>query len=505
MTATGHVFILHGKIEHLVHDAAIIPVDRGLNLESHWHSLLHQPTAPTTWDKGWGRISGSPYWLVEVGDGDYGAVETRLRRALEDIQTHVANRSIEPSFGRPLPLIALPVLGIGAGGHAHERGRTIRTLATLLTESAPKLGFDIALVTPDSSVYAAAQFARRTLKSSVPQDVEDEAIRIASLARSGDLALFLGAGTSIPAGLKSWHELLAALLEQLEERRGQALVALPDLKNLAAVDQAELIERLDRKGFQCRVAELTNRAERPSLLHVLTVGLDVHEIVTTNYDLLYEQAARAAGHEVRAVLPWGSAGGASRWILKLHGDVKHRDKIVLTRRHMVRFDAANRPSGAMLQSLFLTRHMLFLGTSFTDDNLIRLAHEVQAYREDHAPGSLGSPPPDYVSEPFGTVLDVSGDSVRAKLWGDEFRWVHHDSDEVPSTRAVELLLDRVGMHASEDSSWLLDPRFAGLLSDGDQKIAELARNLFEALPASDHDAWGPLRSRLADFGARPSR
>ena len=69
-------------------------------------------------------------------------------------------------------------------------------------------------------------------------------------------------------------------------------------------------------------------------------------MVTTNYDLLYEKAVHGTGREIASVMPWNSAHGAERWILKLHGDIDHVKQIVPTRRHMVRYDAANRPSAA---------------------------------------------------------------------------------------------------------------------------------------------------------------
>src|SRR5699024_10540469 len=143
--------------------------------------------------------------------------------------------------------------------------------------------------------------------------------------------------------------------------RQSALVTEKAMSSLSATDQAELIERLDADGFQERVVKQTSAAERPSLLHALSVGLDAKEDVTTNYDDLYEQAAKEERSKVTAIMPWASATGAARWILKLHGDIHHSKSIVLTRRHMVRFDATNRPSAAVLQTLFLTRHLLFIG------------------------------------------------------------------------------------------------------------------------------------------------
>src|SRR5699024_3388930 len=126
---------------------------------------------------------------------------------------------------------------------------------------------------------------------------------------------------SIPAGLVSWPQLIRNLAKAVTTEDRSALVTEEAMSGLSATDQAELIERLDRAGFQERVREQASAAERPSLLHALSVGLDVKEVVTTNYDDLYEQAAEAVSRRVTAIMPWASASGAERWILKLHGDI----------------------------------------------------------------------------------------------------------------------------------------------------------------------------------------
>lgn len=489
MSPPPHVFVVHGKTELLTHDAVIVPVDRALRFEEHWRELLGDwPSAPATWDEGWGRVGQRNIWLVEVGDLDYEAVLRRLKLALKDASGTLASSDRSVEGGREVPLVALPVLGIGAGGHEREQGKSIKDLMASLLALAPELGVDLALVTPEPSVYAAAQFARRRADNAeLPDDLENAAQRLSKLALNGELALFLGAGVSIPAGLVSWNALIKNLAGAITADDSSTLVSEEAMRWLSATDQAELIERLDRDGFQARVVEQTSAAKRPSLLHALTAGLDVKEVVTTNYDDLYETAVRAARREVEAIMPWASASGAPRWILKLHGDIHHPTSIVLTRRHMVRFDAANRPSAAILQSLFLTRHLLFIGTSFTDDNVIRLAHEVQAYREEHDGRSID----DSNWAAFGTVLDTDGDKVRARLWDDELTWVHHSDETMSGRRAVELLLDRVAQLASRDATWLLDPRFAGLLDEPDRDIAKQAADLYEHLPPGDN-AWAPF-------------
>lgn len=482
----GHVFVVHGRIEQLTHDAAIVPVDKSLVFEEYWKPLLGSswPSAPATWSAGWGRVGDTSNWLIEVGDGDYERVLDRLALVVADAAANCWTGR------RELPLIALPVLGVGGGGHDHERGKVIKKLLEALTQLAREHQVDIGLVTPDRSVYGAAQYVRRR---EVGGNMRPELERLVVHAREGQLALFLGAGVSIPAGLPSWNGLIAGLARETEDLNDEWL------KHLGPTDQAELIQTYDKKGFAKRVrTSVKASGTRPSLVHALLAGFDVGEVVTTNYDVLYERAVRATGGRISRVLPWSLDVADGPWVLKLHGDVRHPKSIVLTRRHMVMFDAANRPSASLLQSLFLTKHVLFVGVSFTDDNLIRLVHEVEEYRERNRRKKSPDAPP------FATVIDASeeADAGRAGLWRGRLDWL--DSRRtmgVNSFRAQDILLDQVGMYASSDSSWLLDPRFAGMLDARDQQLAELARQLREQLPAGS-ETWSPLTEVLEQLGAR---
>lgn len=482
----GHLFMVHGRIEDLTHDAAIVPVDEFLSFNRIWGPLLGEtwPSAPATWAQGWGRVEDGSYWLVQVGDGNYAKVLQRVTCAVDDVCEQIR----KPIGGRQRPLLALPVLGVGRGGHHHEPGRVLKLLVEHLESLALSHEIDIVLVTPEPSVYAAAQFVRRGT-SALPPRMEQLARAIGDRATRDELALFIGAGASMAAGLPSWTELIRRLAVGVEGADTEAFAAL------GATDQAELIQSYDVEGFQSRVADIVGTAERPALVHGLLAGLGVRNAVTTNYDTFYEQAVEASGREMKSVLPWQSAVGAQRWVLKLHGDVSKPESIVLTRRHMVRFDAANRPSASLLQSVLLTKHLLVVGTSLTDDNVLRLAHEVQEYREKYRPG---------VEEPFGTQLDATDGvgRLRARLWAGQLDWVHlQDFGTETPPRALELLLDRAGAHASGDAPWLLDDRFSGLFNDqADKDLADRARGLLSEAKARDSAMWEPLVAALNRLG-----
>ncbi|KQY51566.1 hypothetical protein ASD30_19540 [Nocardioides sp. Root140] len=354
-----------------------------------------------------------------------------------------------------------------------------------LSLAATELNLDVVVVTPDASVYAAAQHLRRR-SNSWPLAARQlkSAQRIGGLAKDGQLALFLGAGVSIPAGLPTW----GGLISQLAEKNGTTTGRL--FENLTALDQAQYLHNnVDDLGTQ--VAEVVRSARVPALGHALLAALGCKEAVTTNYDRLYESAIRMqrGRGNVASVLPWSNPRATKPWILKLHGDVETPRSIVLTRQQFVTFDAMTRPAGALLQTLLMTRHVLFVGASLTDDNVIRLAVEVDVFRKNH--GLTGG---------VGTVLDIDHDEVREQLWRGQLTWQRMRGSDVASrSRTLEIYLDAVAAHASSDSSWLLDQRFRGLHPDDDELVAK-ARDLFRQVNGAG-DEWRGLADALLAFGA----
>jgi hypothetical protein len=206
-------------------------------------------------------------------------------------------------------------------------------------------------------------------------------------------------------------------------------------------------------------------ADRHALGHALLAALGCTEAATTNYDQCFELAAAGAGTAQR-VMPWEIPHGRAPWLLKLNGDVGHPQSIVLARRDFLRHEALARPSASVLESMMMTRHLLIVGASLTDDNVLRLTHEVAGFRAEH-----GSE-----QQPFGTVLDVEASGARQQLWTGELNWLVMPGTDLPErARTLDIFLDALAAQAGTDASWVLDERFEALLEEGDTDTARRTR------------------------------
>ena len=123
------------------------------------------------------------------------------------------------------------------------------------------------------------------------------------------------------------------------------------------------------------VARLTT--ERYSVTHALLATIPHDSIITTNSDTCYDAACAAAGIEV-VTLPYETrvpgSDAPGRWLLKLHGDVHHPEDIILTYSSSLPYSTE---LSGVVQALLITKHMLFVGFSLTDDAFNQIAATVR--------------------------------------------------------------------------------------------------------------------------------
>ena len=244
------------------------------------------------------------------------------------------------------------------------------------------------------------------------------------------------------------------MLRAAAERHGyDVALVLRDLRDLAAAQQV----RRAGAGVWHLPPRLRALGERLGAR-----GRDGHLAV-------FVDAAQAAGRPL-CVLPFAEAVPGRPWLLELHGDAGRPDSVVLTREQHLRTGDHRAALSGVLHTLLLTRHVLFVGSSMLDDDLIRIAHEVRSALEQLGPDS---------QRRLGTVLALAEDPARARLWEPDVDTVGVGEDgdtEAEAARRLEVLPDLVGCLACPPAGYLLDPAYRGML---DQDEAALARTLTE--------------------------
>ncbi|MDP9417400.1 MAG: SIR2 family protein [Actinomycetota bacterium] len=518
MNPTGRVYVVQGDLTRLTCHDVLVPTDAGLSIEETWRSLVTREDAAACVPRHeWGddglrccRVSGGDdaderrVWVVNVGSWD----DKPLRWYLDGVEQAFERLTADGPGRSGRRLIALPLIGTGEGGLAERRGELISELLGVLDEQARKHGLDVALVTWSRSDYAAVQALRAD--SGVDPDLDDEledyARRLAAEVVEGRLVLFLGAGVSAAAGLPAWWD----LLERLAEYGAQELADLlpgeaepareafrRELRSLGTLDAAELLRRtLGPAVVEAVVSELQH--DRYSLTHGLLASLRASKTITTNYDRLYEIAAERPYENCGglAVLPWDATEPGRPWLLKMHGDVERPESIVLSRGDFAVYETARRPLASLLQAHMLTGHLLFVGSSMTDDNVLRLAHEVRELRREWCADA----------RPVGTVLTLADEPLRRRLWRGTLDFVlvgEGERDDEPSTRRLEAFLDRVAVLSAVERSHLLDPTYDALVGENAElrdALARLAATLGGLPGGSDPRVVEQVRSLLTSLG-----
>jgi hypothetical protein len=187
-----------------------------------------------------------------------------------------------------------------------------------------------------------------------------------SALRDQTAAVFAGAGLSIPVGMVDWRGLLRTIAEDIG-------LDVDREHDLIAVAQYHVNERGGRNRIN--QALITQFAERAVLSdnHRLLAALPIHTYWTTNYDDLIERALREAHkrpdvkqtpENLAITLPQRDAV-----VYKIHGDVAHADKAVITRDDYEAFNETRQLFSIALQGDLVSKTFLFIGFSFNDPNL----------------------------------------------------------------------------------------------------------------------------------------
>ncbi|MET4176620.1 hypothetical protein ABIB99_007741 [Bradyrhizobium sp. LA6.1] len=204
-----------------------------------------------------------------------------------------------------------------------------------------------------------------------------------------DTVLFIGSGVSIWSGLPNWNSLLAGLIAACV-RRGRGALLAQD-----ALARGDLLDAADKLGDQMTSLEIASTLRedleftkcRPHEIHSLITNLGPQRFVTTNFDTLIEQQLGLEGRlgQFRTVTNRQVAeladiqkASANHFIFKPHGDLGEAESLVLSSSQYDRilFGASNLVKAA-LETLFVSRPILFLGYGLRDPDMLMLLRSLK--------------------------------------------------------------------------------------------------------------------------------
>lgn len=200
--------------------------------------------------------------------------------------------------------------------------------------------------------------------------------------------LFVGSGLSVGAGYPDWYGLMLKMIEKAKDS-----APVEDLKDLqSSLEKGDYLQIASYFREQVSSQEYHNfllsifasDEKRPTENHLRIVRLPLPFIVTTNYDKLIESAYYEVHKLMAPVRHHKSAdlgtliASDKFFIFKSHGIIDNLETIILTRNDYNQLIYDNQAYRKFIETLFLTKTLLFLGFSLNDPDF-NLFSEYLAY------------------------------------------------------------------------------------------------------------------------------
>jgi hypothetical protein len=224
--------------------------------------------------------------------------------------------------------------------------------------------------------------------------------------RGGTAVPLIGAGLSRPSGISSWTELVARLRRTVEEELGEPV----DQADLDLLETPRIYSQVtgSRQPLYDLLEEAVGSKFKPNPLHSLLVDLPVRTILTTNWDLLIEEAVRSRRpcnviYDDAKVSTWRE--GAALQLVKFHGSVTNSSSIVFGEDDYHRFYGGHGLLLQLVRNIIATRSIVAIGFGMRDTYVKLLFGEISRL-------AAGTTNPHYVVVPDKTSR-LQGEYVRS--------------------------------------------------------------------------------------------
>jgi hypothetical protein len=199
--------------------------------------------------------------------------------------------------------------------------------------------------------------------------------------KSGDAAIFAGAGLSAASGFVNWKELLRDLADELN-------LDIEKEHDLISVAQYHF-NKFKRGKINNKIINEFTTLTTGNENHKILSRLDIDTYWTTNYDKLIEKSLEAAGKTVETKIRnldfSRNIKKKDAIVYKMHGDKDSPDEAVLTKDDYETYNDKKEFFSTALRGDLLSLTFLFIGFSFDDPNLEYILGRIKVLLKDNTP------------------------------------------------------------------------------------------------------------------------
>ena len=197
---------------------------------------------------------------------------------------------------------------------------------------------------------------------------EKELQRILEASQNNALTFFVGAGVSALSGAPTWKGLIQAISDKLGQERKEEYSSDEYLQ----IPQMFYYSLGKNKDEYYKFVETQLHASdlKPNAIHHEMLNLNPASFITTNNDMLLEDAAAYYCQSFKVVSRDEDVPTifGDRFILKLHGDFKYNN-FVLKEEDYLNYSESFKLIETLVKSIFSTNTVVFIGYSLNDYNI----------------------------------------------------------------------------------------------------------------------------------------
>ena len=184
--------------------------------------------------------------------------------------------------------------------------------------------------------------------------------------KDNNVAIFAGAGLSIPAGYVNWSNLLKPLAEEIN-------IDITKENDLVSLAQYYKNETNSRSEINRIIIDEFSNEKDLTKNHEILAQLPISTYWTTNYDSMIEDSLKKFGRkpDVKYTVNQLTTTRPKRdaIVYKMHGDKNHPDNAIILKEDYEIYSQKYEPFLTALSGDLTSKTFLFIGLSFTDPNL----------------------------------------------------------------------------------------------------------------------------------------